>query len=109
MTYKVHLTKVAKQDLSKALDYIEFSLHNPSAADKLLNNAETIIDSLAYMPARHPVIQDRVLSARGIRYVKVDNYLAFYFIDEEKCAVYVIRFLYGKRNWISILREGTKY
>jgi toxin ParE1/3/4 len=38
--------------------------------------------------------------------VIVNNYLAFYTIDEEKKTVIIVRFLYQKSNWTSILRQG---
>ena len=36
----------------------------------------------------------------------VKNYLAFYVIDDEKQIIHMIRFLYGKRDWLPILRGG---
>ena len=36
MNYHVHITHRAEHDLNRALDYIEFSLKNPQAADSLL-------------------------------------------------------------------------
>ncbi|MFR5502265.1 MAG: type II toxin-antitoxin system RelE/ParE family toxin, partial [Lachnospira pectinoschiza] len=39
------------------------------------------------------------------RFVIINNYLAFYTIDEEKQTVIIVRFLYQKSNWTSILRQ----
>ena len=47
-----------------------------------------------------------VLASWGIRFVIINNYLAFYTIDEEKQTVIIVRFLYQKSNWTSILRQG---
>ncbi len=43
--------------------------------------------------------------SKGIRFVIINNYLAFYTIDEEKQTVIIVRFLYQKSNWTSILRQ----
>ena len=47
-----------------------------------------------------------VLASWGIRFVIINNYLAFYTIDEEKQTVIIVRFLYQKSNWTAILRQG---
>jgi len=104
MNYELHITRTAERDLNNAADYIEFTLKNPLAADNLLDTAEEKINQLSYFPQHHPVVDDAILSSWGIRFTAIKNYLAFYIIKEN--TVYVIRFLYGKRDWISILKQG---
>ena len=41
----------------------------------------------------------------GIRFVPVKNYLLFYIVREDEQKVYVLRFLYSKRNWQKILLD----
>lgn len=106
MNYHVHITKRAEMDLNRALNYIEFSLKNPQAADSLLDEAETALASLDQMPERYALADDKLLAAWGIRFVQVKKYLAFYVIAKEAQTVYIIRFLYGKSDWRSILRCG---
>ena len=105
MTYEIHITAKAELDMIEAADYIEFKLFNPKAADALLDKAAEEIGRLASMPEKHKTVDDPVLAARGIRMITINNYLAFYVIDEKARIVYVIRFLYGKRNWIKLLRN----
>ena len=106
MTYQVRITKTAERDLLAASDHIEFLLKNPKVADDLLDEAEAQINSLDEFPERCKVVDDPVLNSWGIRYVIVKNYLAFFIIDELKKAVIVVRFLFQKSNWNSILRQG---
>ncbi len=106
MTYQVRITQKAKLDMVRAADHIEFTLLNPTMADALLDKAAAEISSLSTFPERRPVVDDPVLSSWGIRFIMINNYLAFYIISEQEKAVYVIRFLYGKRNWASILKQG---
>ena len=90
----------------RAADHIEFSLKNPDAADNLLDAATEQIGSLADLPQKFRLVDDPVLASWGIRFVIINNYLAFYTIDEEKQTVIIVRFLYQKSNWTSILRQG---
>ena len=104
MNYHLHITSVAQRDISQAADYIEFVLKNPKAADDLLEEADQKINALLPFPQEHPIVEDKLLAAWGIRFTQIKNYLAFYVIEENQ--VTVIRFLYAKSDWISILKVG---
>ena len=106
MTYQLHITSTAERDMAQAADYIEFVLKNPRAADKLLDKAEHQINVLAQLPQQFALVGDNLLASWGIRFTQVNNYLAFYVISEEKQQVTIIKFLYAKSNWTSILRLG---
>ena len=106
MSYQLHITSAAEHDLIRAVDYIEFTLKNPDAADKLLDTATEQINSLSDLPQKFHLVNDPVLASWGIRSVIINNYLAFYTIDEEKQMVIIVRFLYQKSNWSSILQQG---
>lgn len=104
MNYHLHITSVAQRDISQAADYIEFVLKNPKAADDLLEETDQKINALLPFPQEHPIVEDKLLAAWGIRFTQIKNYLAFYVIEENQ--VTVIRFLYAKSDWISILNVG---
>ena len=106
MSYQVHITSTAEYDIMRAADYIEFTLKNPTAADNLLNVVTEQIGSLADLPQKFRLVDDPVLTSWGIRFVIINNFLTFYTIDEEKQTVIIVRFLYQKSNWTSILRQG---
>ena len=106
MSYQIHITPPAEHDIVRAADYIEFTLKNPEAADNLLDVVTEQIEALADFPQKFRLVDDPVLTSWGIRFVIINNYLAFYMIDEEKQVVIVVRFLYQKSNWTSILRQG---
>ncbi len=105
MNYNIHITNKAERDLKEAVDYIEFVLKNPIAADNLLDKVDEEISSLSEFPQRFPVVDDRILGAFGVRFVTVNNYLIFFAVDEENQRVNVIRFQYAKRNWAAILKQ----
>ena len=98
MSYQLHITSAAEHDLIRAVDYIEFTLKNPDAADKLLDTATEQINSLSDLPQKFHLVNDPVLASWGIRSVIINNYLAFYAIDEEKQMVIIVLFLYPKSN-----------
>ena len=104
MNYHLHITSVAQRDISQAADYIEFVLKNPKAADDLLEETDQKINALLPFPQEHPIVEDKLLAAWGIRFTQIKNYLAFYVIEENQ--VTVISFLYAQSDWISILKVG---
>ncbi len=106
MIYAFHITQAAEKELNGAVDYIEHVLLNPQAADDLLSEAEIKLSALTGFPEKYALADDPVLNAWGIRLVPVKNYLAFYIVSEPEQTVYFLRFLYSKRNWVSILKKG---
>ena len=109
MNFQIYITRTAEQDLNEAADYIEFVLKNPAAADNLLNLASEKINALSGNPKIYPIVEDPVLHSWGIRFVAVNNFLAFYTINENTNMIYIIRFLYVKRDWNNILRQWTSH
>ena len=57
------------------------------------------------MPEKFKTVDDPVLAAWRIRLIVTNNYMAFYVIEEGAKIVLIVRFLYGNRNWMSILRN----
>ena len=106
MIYDIHITRAAEKDLKSSADYSDFVLFNPQAADDLLDEAEKKIGGLSIFPEKFALVDDPVLRAWGIRFTRVKNHIAFYVVSEENHVVYIVRFLYGKRDWISVLKQG---
>lgn len=92
--------------MADASDYIDFVLKNPKAADELLDEAETKINALSLFPDKFPLVDDPILASWGIRFTLAKNYLIFYTVSDENQQVTVIRFLYCKRNWSTIIKQG---
>ena len=70
----------------------------------MLDVADEKIGALADFPQKFEVVSDKLLSLWGIRFTIVMNYLAFYTVDDTTQTVYIVRFLYGKSNWVNILK-----
>jgi len=106
MSYDLHITQAANHDIDSAADYIEFKLLNPIAADALLEDVHQWIPEVLPFPYQFPLLNDPLLSTWGIRYVSVNNYLAFYVIDDAAEVVHMIRFLHSRQDWAAILKQG---
>ena len=108
MSYSIIISQKAEKDIIEAADYIEFILHNPKAADDLLDKVTEEIENLSVMPVKFGIVDEPVLKAWGIRIFSINSYFVFYRIDEAANSVNIVRFLYGKRNWKSILRMDVQ-
>ena len=106
MSYSICVTATAIQDLKEVTDYIDYTLKNPQAADNLLDEFEAKTTKLTTFPTKFQLVDDALLASWGVRYVVVKNYLAFYVIAEKQKKVYIVRFLYQKSDWSSILKTG---
>ena len=107
MKYNIHITHAAERDMANAYDYIDLVLKNPTAADKLLDVADEKIGALAEFPHKFQVVSVKLLSSLGIRVTSVIIYLAFYPVDDARKTVCIVRFIYGKSNWIPILQTDA--
>lgn len=107
MTYDIYITRTAENDVLDAADYIEFELFNPTAADKLLEEVEEKIKDLSNFPEKHQLVDDAILRSWGFRFVAVGNYLIFYIVSDEEKRRYIVRFLYNKRDWMTLLNKGV--
>ena len=109
MNYTVELSNTAEQDINESVRYVTLQLKNPTAGRRLLGNTINCVDSLESFPARFPVIDDPILVLHQIHFVPVQNYLLFYQIHEPSHTVMVLRFLYGKSDWASILKKDLPH
>jgi len=103
--YLVNITKPAERDIREAANYIANELRNKAAAIRLLNDVAEAIYSLETMPLRYALVYDEVLAKQGMRFFPLNNYLVFYVVREEKKVVVIERFLYGRRDWATILKK----
>ncbi len=108
MNYNIHITRAAENDMNEAADYIELVLMNPTAANDLLDEASRKINALKLFHEKHQLTGDPFLDAWGIRFTVINNYLAFYIVSAEDSVVYIVRFLYQRRDWANILRKGIE-
>jgi toxin ParE1/3/4 len=76
---------------------------DPTTARKIIGRIAEAASHLEQMPFRNGLVRDARLAANGIRHLFIDSYIVFYVISEKEETVTIIRILYGKRHWSSLL------
>lgn len=97
--YKLEYLPVAQQDMVEIVRYISRELKNPAAADQLAVALIEAGESIPAFPYAHPAyIPIRPLK-HEYRKLLVQNYLMFYWVDEDMKLVTVARVIYAKRDY----------
>ena len=95
MSYTVDLSIEAKEDLRKIYSYIAFKLMAPASASNQIKRIKKNVLGLDFMPTMFKIYEKEPWHSRGMRIMPVDNYVVFYFIDEENKKVNIARIIYG--------------
>nr|QGT51086.1 hypothetical protein Firmicute1046_1620 [uncultured Firmicutes bacterium] len=103
MKYDVIVSDEAHNDIDNVLNYIVNLLKNPIAAKNLLGKIEESYVDLADNPFMYAHCHNSRLHNDGYRKVVINNYVLIYRIDEAKNFVYVVRFFYGRQNYIELI------
>ena len=101
--YEVIITERAKQELKEIYEYISKSLMEENTADKLIDKIEKELLQLEDIPEGFSVIENYRKKDFEYRRLPINNYVAIYRIDKEKREVYIIRIVYGGRNYLNEL------
>ncbi|MCL1874135.1 MAG: type II toxin-antitoxin system RelE/ParE family toxin [Clostridiales bacterium] len=103
LIYRIRIMKPAQADMHGIYRHIAGNLQNPAAAARRISLIDEKIQSLKENPARIPLVRDEYLASKGYRMIIAKSHLIF-FIIREKAVVSVMRVLYGRRDWMRILR-----
>ena len=104
MTYTIRIMDAAKAEMRDIYWYIAEELQNPFAAVRRISQIEAAIHSLKENPTRFALVRDAYLASQGFRMVVVKNHLVFFIVREEEQAVSIMRVLYGRRDWMRLLK-----
>ena len=102
--YKTVFLDSASSDLYANSNYISNQLRNVSAAEKLIYKVYDKAKELRQFPYANSLFQSIKKLKYDYRTCRVGNYILFYTIIEKEKAVYIIRIIYKKRNFIDILK-----
>ena len=97
--YSLKFTPKASEDLEQIYSYISGKLFADIAADNLLERIESSIMRIKSFPYSCSFVLDEPLKNRGYRKLIVDNYIAFYLVNEMEKQVVIMRILYGAQNF----------
>ena len=93
----------ALEDLQEIKSYIAYDLQNETAAE---NTVRTIIDRIQRLidfPDMGAPLSSVAQTQSDYRYLICGSYTAFYRHEED--TVYIIRVLYGRRDYLRVLFE----
>lgn len=101
--YRIIIEKYAQKDLLDIYDYITNVLDNNLLAKKLLKRINEKFDSISIFPKSAPLINNEDIKNKNIRKLLIDNYIAFYEVDDINKEIKILRIMYGMQNYIDIL------
>ena len=106
---QIHISPEASNDLAEIKKYITMELGNSTAALNVVSKITKAIRGLEQFPDIGAPLSSIVDLPTDYRFLVTGNYLSFY--RQEGDEVYVVRVLYGKRDYLKILFvevvEGT--
>lgn len=91
--YTVQITDKALADMEEIYAYIAEQLQAPENAMGQYNRIAQVIESLNRFPERIKIMEAEPEHTMGLRQITIDNYSAFYVIQENR--VIVTRVLYS--------------
>lgn len=101
--YKVIIEQTAERDLISILSYISNVLKELQISKRIFESIREQVLSLESLPYRFEVVNEEPFASMGIRKIPVENYTAFYYIDEKEKAIHVFRILYNRREWKNLI------
>ena len=101
--YEVILTEKAKRELSEIYDYISKSLMAEKAANNFINKLRKSILMLQDMPEICSRLEQYIDKKYRYRKLVINNYVAIYRVDKKNKKVYIVRIVYGGRNYLNEL------
>jgi len=101
--YTLNFSELFKEDVKSSVGYIKHTLQAPVAAQRLKDEIKKTYKKIKETPLLYPAVPDEYLASMGFRFVMVKNHMIFYIVEEKQ--INIIRFLYGPRNWINILKN----
>ena len=99
MAYKLVISKEAHKDIDDIVYYIAVEIANPTAAASFLDDVEKSYIEVLNNPRMYSLCQDARLSREGYRKIVIKNYLVLYRIDDEANKIFIVRIIYGGRNY----------
>ena len=101
--YRTIISDLAKQDIKDTAMHIVNEFQEPIIAEKTVDAILDAILTLEEMPDRIGFVKDKRLADKGIRPLYVKNYTVFFRIDKSTMIVEIVRVLYSRRDWVSLL------
>lgn len=96
--YKVIYSPEASEDLKAIYRYIAVDLGEKGNAKNQTERIRRKIHGLTTFPEKYKAVDWKPWSEINMRQVAVDNYVAYYLVDNDIRTVTVVRIFYGGRD-----------
>ncbi len=96
--YRVEYSQEALVDIKSIYTYISQILHAPLTARRQVNRIRKEIRDLEAFPTKYVLVEWEPWASMKMHRLPIDNYIVFYFVDEQAMAVKIVRIVYGERN-----------
>ena len=101
--YSIDISDSAKQDIRAAAAYITHEILEPAIAESTTETILGAIPTLEDMPDRVGLVNDERLAEQRIRRLLIKNYSVFFRINEAAKVVEIVRVIYSRRDWASLV------
>ena len=101
--YTIEYLPIARRDMVDIAKYIGVKLANPEAAERLAEKMIEAAEKLTDMPYKCPVHIPVKPLRHEYRKLIVQNYIMFYWVDEDKKLITIARVVYSGRDYENIL------
>lgn len=68
----------------------------------MLDDILKCYDNISLNPLMYALCDNNRLKSKEYRKAVIKNYIMFYRVDEVKQTIYIIRFIYGRRDYINL-------
>ena len=103
MAYKLLVSEDAHNDIRDIMGYMVRELKSSQAAEGFLFDVEESYRRVLDNPLVYSLCTDIRLERLGYRKIVIKNYLILYRVDEDKQIVYIVRIVYGARDYQKLL------
>lgn len=93
----------AQKDILTIYNYISIVLGNTAVSNKLIQKIKDRFNEIATYLKSAPLLINEYVKNKNIRKLIIDNYIAFYEINEQKNEIIVLRILHCTTNYINML------
>ena len=106
MAYKDYrFTPLAERDINQAIEYIIKEFDDLGAAKRLYDGILKTIERIRLFPESCELVDNELIKNQNVRRALVGNYLLFYLYDRAQSLVVILRFVFGKRSLVQLLKE----
>lgn len=103
--YQIKFTRQAREQMYGTVRYLSKELASPQTAYHWVEKIEEAVSSLVQFPNRVPLTEEEPWHSRGIRKMPIQNFLVYFWVDEEHLRVQITAVIYGKRDQLRALSQ----